>query len=59
LKREEEIRNFDKLVPKASRLHRETWCVKRQDVMPTLELKGEECCKCDDFVLRNGVCDPL
>jgi len=56
---EEKIVEFDSLVLKAAKIHKFTWCVRLQCSIPTLFLRGERCCRCSEFVLNNGVCDPL
>jgi len=53
------IREFNSHVPKASRLHPFTFCVKRNIPVLTERLRGEECVKCEYFVQNGGVCDPL
>ena len=56
---EEEILEFDRLVPKAAQIHDLTWCVKMQWPRYTRSLRGRECLRCEEFVMRGGVCDPL
>ena len=53
------VRSFDRLVPKAARLHRLTWCVTLQQAVPTRTLQGRICCPCPHFVGNGGICDPL
>ena len=50
---------FNEQVPKAAKVHPHTWCGQRKRLIPTEDLKGEECCKCELFVLNGGWCDPL
>jgi hypothetical protein len=56
---EEEIQKFNKLIPKAAQVHEYTFCVVKNLKIKTLELKGEICVKCKEFILRGGICDPL
>ena len=56
---DEQIEWFNRLVPKAAKVHSHTWCGRRKQLIPTEDLKGEECCKCTLFVLNGGWCDPL
>ena len=56
---QEDLDQFDQLVPRAAQLHELTWCVKRQWTRFTDGLRAEECMYCPHFVLRGGVCDPL
>lgn len=53
------IDDFDKLVPKAAKLHTRTFCPKKGEVRKTAELTGEECMRCGQFVGHGGICDPL
>ena len=56
---EERIRQFDELVEKAAEIHTYTWCVREQTSVITMILDGRVCCKCPEFVMNGGVCDPL
>ena len=53
------IEDFNKLVHKAMNIHSFTFCIKRDKFVITEDLRGEECLFCNEFVLNNGVCDPL
>jgi hypothetical protein len=59
MSKEDGIRKFNELVPKAAKVHPETWCFKRFRLIPTGTLKGEECYNCKSFILNGGICDPL
>jgi len=59
IKFEEQVKWFNRSVPRAAKLNPLTWCVKRQGMIRTISLKGEICCACPEFVLNKGVCDPL
>ena len=56
---EEEITSFDRLVTRADELHSYAWCVKKQRPRYTAGLKGQECLRCEDFVMNGGGCDPI
>jgi len=59
MSRKKDLERFDRMVAKAAQLHVGTWCVKRHLVIPTAQLKGEECLNCREFILNGGACDPL
>jgi len=59
LREKENIEWFNKMVPRAAKLHPFTYCVKERKVVETRKLKGEDCVRCKEFVLNGGVCDPL
>ena len=59
MKREEEIKKFKELIPKAVKVHPWTYCLKKGRMIRTIDLDAEECVNCPEFVLRGGVCDPL
>ena len=50
---------FCELVPKAEKIHELTWCIRRQDTIPTAALVKARCWECPRFVLNEGICDPL
>ena len=56
---EKRIKSFNDLKLQAARVHFLTWCIKRQRGIPTIQLKGNECCICEEFILNKGICDPL
>lgn len=56
---EEEIEYFNDMAKEAAKLHGMTWCVKIAWPRYTRSLRGRECLRCRDHVLRGGVCDPL
>ena len=58
-KRKEDIDKFNEWVPRAAKLHTETFCMKKGEVKKTVELTGEECVNCKEFVVNGGDCDPL
>lgn len=59
LSKEDSIKRFNELVPKAAKVHQYTLCFQRQTMIPTESLKGEECVECSYFILNGGICDPL
>lgn len=56
---EEEILAFDRLRTKAATLHELAWCTKASWFRFTASLRGRECCRCPEYVLQGGICDPL
>ena len=59
MSRKEEIKEFNRLAPMAAELHVLTWCIKRQRAIPTKDLRGEECLRCEHDLDQGGICDPL
>jgi hypothetical protein len=59
MSKEEQIQKFDEFVPKVAKVHPQTWCFKKVQLVLTVTLKGEECVNCQHFVLNGGICDPL
>lgn len=57
--RKGEVDRFNKWVPLAAKIHTKTFCTKKGDVKKTVELTGEECLNCKQFVVNGGDCDPL
>jgi hypothetical protein len=54
----EQIRQFDKLIPKAAKVH-PRWCFKENKLLLMGMLKGKVCYNCQHYVLNGGICDPL
>lgn len=52
-------KEFLELLPRAAQLYPLTWCVKNQAAVTTSHLWALRCWECPEFVLNEGVCDPL
>lgn len=53
------VEQFKKLREMSVKLHMHTYCIKKQDVIFTRNLKPIECINCKEYILNKGICDPL
>jgi len=53
------VEEFKKLKEMAVKLHMHTYCIKKQNIIFTHQLKPIECINCKEYILKLGICDPL
>jgi len=50
---------FLELAVKVAKHRPWTRCIKKQKLIPTITILRLECLKCPEFILNDGICDPL